>query len=246
MAPTANADFMHLMSGAKVPKELVDKFVEAGVDNVRDFAAAFKDVEDLHRIVKKEFGLDPDASQGERMKVARLAVAWETAKGRSAKMVELEAEAESRKEPKHVPTQDHKAMKKAFEDQHWTLTDEGTPSQRFMEKRLDMIEKCQWKAEPLSEVLGVLEDEDPMDVPRVDAKGNFVTVKMGNTVALPRNMEQLRFRIDLWGRSWIFAAALHTNRTELVNLAPPVFTNYGNHMLGKHVLGLLSDGPWVA
>ena len=63
-------------------------------------------------------------------------------------------------------------MKKAFEDQHWKLTDEQTPSERFMEKRLDMVEKCQWKAEPLSEVLGVLEDDEPWGLPRVDAKGN--------------------------------------------------------------------------
>ena len=77
----------------------------------------------------------------------------------------------------------------------------------------------------------------------MDSKRNFVSVKIGNKVALPRNPEQLRFRIDLWGRSWIFAAALHTNRTELTGLVPPVFTNYGNHMLGEHVLGLLSDGP---
>ena len=41
-------------------------------------------------------------------------------------MVEMQAEAEHRKEPKHVPVQDHKAMKKAFEDQHWELTDEAT------------------------------------------------------------------------------------------------------------------------
>ena len=114
-------------------------------------------------------------------------------------MVEVEAEAEHRKEPKHVPVQDHKAMRKAFEDQHWKLTDEQTPSERFMEKRLDMVEKCQWTAEPLSEVLGVLEDDEPMGVPRVDAKGNFVSVKVSNRVPLPRNSEQLRFRIDLWG-----------------------------------------------
>ena len=88
-----------------------------------------------------------------------------------------------------------------------------------------------------------MEDDGPMGMPRVDSKGNFVTVKVGNKVPLPRNSEQFRARIDLWGRSWIFAAALHTSRTELADLAPPVFTNYGNHMLGKHVLGLLSDSP---
>ena len=154
MPPTANADFVHLMSGAKVPQELQDKFIDAGVDSVKSFAAAFKDIDDLHKTIKKELGIDPEESLSMRMKAAKVVVAWETAKGRSAKMVEMEAEAESRKEPKHVPVQDHKAMKKAFEDQHGELIDEATPSQRFMEKRIDMIEKCEWKAEVLSEVLG--------------------------------------------------------------------------------------------
>ena len=94
MAPTANADFMHLMAGAKVPKEIQDKFVEAGVDSVKSFAAAFKDVDDLHKTIKKELSLDPEESLSARMKVAKVVVAWETAKGRSAKMVEMEAEAE--------------------------------------------------------------------------------------------------------------------------------------------------------
>ena len=95
------------MAGAKVPQELQDKFVEAGAESVKDFAAMFTDVDDLREVVKNELGLDAKKSLGERMKVAKLVQAWETAQGRSTKMVEMEAEAEQRKEPKRVPTQDH-------------------------------------------------------------------------------------------------------------------------------------------
>ena len=42
--------------------------------------------------------------------------------------------------------------------------------------------------EQAAEVLGVLEDDEPMGVPRVDAKGNFVSVKMSNRVPLPRKV----------------------------------------------------------
>ena len=123
------------------------------------------------------------------MEVAKVVQAWETAKGRSTKMIDMEVEAEQRKEPKRVPTQDHKAMKRAFEAKHWKLSDETVPSNRFMEKRIDMIEKNEWKAEPLSEVLAVTEDDESHAAPKVDSQGNFVSVRVGNRVQLPKNPE---------------------------------------------------------
>ena len=162
MAPAATADLLHLFSGAKVPQDLQDQLVQAGVEDVSSFAAMFKDVDELHTVMKEAFSIDAKANIGARIKVAKLVVAWQTAKGRAEKMVEMQAEAEHRREPKHVPTVDHKAMKKIFQEQHGKLTDKTTPGQRFMEKRLDMIEKCEWKAERLSEVLAVTEDEETL------------------------------------------------------------------------------------
>ena len=68
-------------------------------------------------------------------------MALEIAKGRATKMIEMEGEAAHRKEAKRLPAPDHRSMKAAFELKHWELTDKETPAQRWMEKRLDMIEK---------------------------------------------------------------------------------------------------------
>ena len=39
------------------------------------------------------------------------------------------------------------------------------------------------------------------------------------------------------------AASMHTNRRFLRDLDPMVFTHYLTHMLGEHVMGLISQGP---
>ena len=45
-----------------------------------------------------------------RVKINKIVISWETSKGRTAKMNELEGEAETRREPKRFPMPDHKAM----------------------------------------------------------------------------------------------------------------------------------------
>ena len=62
-----------------------------------------------------------------------------------------------------------------------------------------------------SEVLALSEEGDNFATPKIDAKGNFTTVRVGSKVPLPENTETLRQRLELWGRSWLFAAFMHTN-----------------------------------
>ena len=245
MAPAdVNADLLHLFAQSKVSDEVQKTFFDAEVKSVKSFAAMFSGEDDLRAVLKKDFAMDPD-SGGLKMRVAisKVVIAWETAKGRAGKVAELEAEAEQRSEAKRLPVPEHKAMKESFENKFWELTERHVPAPRWMEKRFDQIEKNTLRAEPLSEVLAVCEEDDTLAVPRVDKSGGLVTVKVGNRIPLPENTETLRARLDLWGRSWIFAASMHTNRKELKDLDPMDFTHYVNYLLGDHVMGLLTDGP---
>ena len=92
-------------------------------------------------------------------------------------------------------------------------------------------------------MLAVTEEDDTLATPNIDTGGNFITVKTGNRVALPMNIEQYRHRVALWGASWIFASSMHSSRHYLQDLDPMTFTHYVNHMLGEHVMGLIADGP---
>ena len=235
---------LHLLAHAGVPEEIQKTLFEAGTKGVKDFSAMFADEADLRGVLKKDFKLDPDeGGLKARVSISKVVIAWETAKGRTAKLTELEGEAEQRSEAKRLPTPDHKAMKTAFESKHWEINERATPAPRFMEKRFDMIEKNDLRAEPLSEVLGADQEDDSLAVPRVAKDGSFTTVKVGSRIPLPENTETLRTRLDLWGRSWIFASTMHTNRAVLGGLEPMDFTHYVNNLLGEHVMGLVTDGP---
>lgn len=239
----ANADLLNLMTCAKVPEEIQKKLYEAGVSSVKEFAALVTDEADMRKLLVKEFGIKEDDGLAERVKVSKVIVAWETAKGRTAKMTEMEGEAEVRGEPKKVPQPDYEAMKETFRTKRYELQDHTTPAKSVMEKRLDMIEKNSLTAEPLSEILAVDEDMGSMATTKIDSKGNLVAVKMSNTVPLPENPEQLRHRLCLWGRTWIMASYIHTNRAIFADLNDDVFDRYVEHMLGRFVMGLVVDGP---
>ena len=57
-------------------------------------------------------------------------------------------------------------MRSAFEERHGTLTDDQVPGKTYMEKRLEQIEKSDFKAESLADVLSLDEDEGSRFVQR--------------------------------------------------------------------------------
>ena len=127
---------------------------------MQTFSAMFENEADLRAVLKADFDLDASKGLAERVKISKIVISWETSKGRIAKMHELEGEAETRREPKRLPMPDHKAMKEHFAKAHWKLADRDTPAPRWMERRFEMLEKNDLKAESLSDVLNVSEEDD--------------------------------------------------------------------------------------
>ena len=139
------------------------------------------------------------------------------------------------------------AMKTAFEKKFWRLEDDFAPGKAYLEKKLEMIEKEDLRAELLSEVLCVRDDGDETLKPVWDAHMNLTAVKVGTKVPLPANAEQLRRRLSIMGAAWFFASSSHSSRPYLRDMEVHVWTEYANHLLGKFVLGLLGgeDGAAV-
>jgi hypothetical protein len=220
-AENAGSDLLHLLSQAKVADDIQSKLFEAGVDCVKGFAALVADEKELRKLLKDEFGLDDTGGLAQRVKISKVVIAWDSARSRTARMNEMDGEAETRGEPKKVPQPEYQGMVDAYEKKHWEIEDKHTPGKGFMERRLEMVEKSSFTAEPLSEVLN--KEEEVCDTARAafDSKGNLVAMKVGNRVPLPTNPEQLRKRVALWGTSWIMAGTLHTNRAYLKGIDPP-------------------------
>ena len=211
-AENVGSDLVHLLEQSKVTREIQEAFYKAGIDSVKNFAALVEKVEDLRELMKVEFRIDPATSLAERVKVSNVVVAWNSAKTRAAKVAELDGEAEIRGEAKKIPMPDFVAMREAFEKQFWKLEDHEVPSKTLIEKRLDMIEKGDFKAEPLEEVLDLEVDEGNDSLPVWDS-GVYKAMRVATKIPLPSNTEQLRRRLAVWGHSWVFAKYLHTTRS---------------------------------
>ena len=103
-------------------------------------------------------------------------------------------------------------MRVSFEERYGTLTDDQVPGHSFMAKRLEMLEKGDFKAEALTDVLSL--DDDEADAMRAifNASGQLEAVRVGKKVPMPISTEDLRSWIALLDRSWCMTALLHTHR----------------------------------
>ena len=91
---------------------------------MKSFAVLAKDVDDLKKVLKADFGLDPEGNIKERIKAGNVVCAWESAKARSSKALEMACEAQSRGVPAELPTNDYQNMRDAFEAKFWVLDED--------------------------------------------------------------------------------------------------------------------------
>jgi hypothetical protein len=104
---------------------------------------------------------------------------------------------------------------------------------------LNEIEKCDYKAELLSDVISCEEDDPDVMKTIFTAGGELRALKVASKVPLPADTEALRHRVILLGTAWLFISFHQTNRSSLVGLSPQLFQQYLAYLLGEHVHGLL-------
>ena len=233
----ASSDLQFMFDKKGVDEDTRIRFYHIGVTSVELLSVVAKDQGDLEALLETNFGLDPKDLPS-RIKASKVVTAWMAAKTRSAKQAELDGECEARKIPKDIGTSDIAAMRKAFETAWWELEDSLTPSKSYLEKKLDEVEKDDLRAELLSEVLAVPED-DPDTLKTIWTSSHELrAVRVGSKVSLPRDTEEFRKRITLLGTAWLFVSYQQTHKRYFSGLTPQVFNEYLSYMLGEHVLGL--------
>jgi hypothetical protein len=237
----AGSDLKFLLDREGVDIELQVKLFFIGVSSIKQFAAFAEDKADLRKSLKLNFEVDPDTDIRARVVIAKVLVAWDSARARSAKMAEAEGEAEARNLPKEVSSSDHHAMRATFERKFWDIEDKKVPGRTYLEKKMDEVEKEELRAETLTEVISQQED-DPDTLKTVwSVGGELKAVKVGAKVSLPTNPEALRQRITLLGTAWMFIATHQTNRAYLAAITPQLFQEYLDYLLGDHVYGLVAN-----
>ena len=133
------------------------------------------------------------------------------------------------------------SMRDAFEAKFWALDeDRRLPGKHYLEQKLDDIEKNEFRAEPLTEIVSKAEDEPTSLKITWDIGGSTKAVKTTTKVVLPLNPEELRRRLSLMGTAWMFAKSAHANREFLRDLSPQTFLEYTEYLLGDFVMGALA------
>ena len=231
------ADLVFLFDKKQVDEDTQAKFFHIGVTSIEQFAVIARDQADLEAVLKENFELDPKDLPS-RIRAGRVTVAWLAAKARTSKQADLDGECEARKVPKDIGTSDVAAMRRSFEKAWWELEDAQVPAKTYLEKKLDEVEKDELRAELLTEVLTVPED-DPDTLKTIWTTNNELkAVKVGARVSLPRDPEEFRRRVTVLGTAWLFVSYQQTHKEYLKGLTPQTFTEYLSYMLGEYVMGL--------
>ena len=242
----ASTDFKFLMDRENVPKGLQAKIFHAGVTSVPQFAAFAPDSEELRKSLKDDFELDPAAGLATKVTISRVVVAWEAAKSRAAKRAENEAECEVRQEIKPLRGSDFHVMRQNYEERWWKLDKEQAPAKAYIERICDGLEKGEPRAEPLTEVVNILEGEVDILKAVWDAGGSIKAVRTHPTVALPRDPEELRERINLLGWAWAFVASSQPNCAYVQGGTPQLWGEYLDYLLGNYCYKLYARDAYGA
>ena len=92
--------------------------------------------------------------------VAAIICSWQAVQRRAERVAELEGDADAHQMRKPLPPSDHTAMRRAFESRWWHLDESEVPGRRYLEARLQELERGDLKAEPLRVVQCVEEEDD--------------------------------------------------------------------------------------
>jgi len=172
----ASSDLAFLLEANAVDEEFKKALVDAGITTVAQFGSLVETSAELRDLLKIEFKLDGSGGLAAKARIAKIVVAWDTAKKRTEKKAEVDVENSVRNLPKLLANSDFVGMRNAYESKYQALEEDEVPARQYMERRLDAVEKDDLKAEPLSEVFNIRQDENETLKPIWDNTGNLKAV----------------------------------------------------------------------
>ena len=127
MAEKMTTELKFLLQRERVPDDIQRIMGEAGVHIVKQFAVLVKDADEMRELAKGSFQLGECKDLAGKVKLSCLICAFNAAKARSEETDNMDAEAEVRALPKVIPGKDYLAMRPAFKEEYWELTDDLAP-----------------------------------------------------------------------------------------------------------------------
>lgn len=245
---TMDASLKYLLDESRVPLFLQEKLAEEDIVTLSQFVNLDSSKDALRTMLAEEWNYVPASHPGTRSGVAAFLSAWDDACIRRATESQEAATARASRLPRTLPVSDHLLLRKSFQASYvkkpLKFPNEVCPSNHYIEHRLNMIEEGEQRAEALSKVTTRADGEETPSTDVSLAVGGSIRVfRTPKDGCMPRDTEELRAKLKVWGTSWIFASLKLSSRPALAGITPEIVADYADFLCGPRVLNLSCKGP---
>ena len=190
-----------------------------GFTTLRRFVGLEDAKSEVRAVLAEQFGLVSSEGLEQRVHVADVLAAWESAKEQLGRENEIRAEQRASRVSRPVANTEHKAMRQAFERIHGELPNREVPGKYFLGIKLEQVEENDPRPESLQDVTSREDGEMDYLSAEINDRGQ-VHVKKGaaQSLKLPQNGEELRMRHRVLGNAWVFCHMKHSSRAWLAGL----------------------------
>jgi len=246
-----DSDLAYLFDELQIPEQVQANVAAREIRKLGVFAKV-EASEDLFREwLKKDLGLDPENSIGERVSVAKLAEAWEAARQRATTTRKLEAEARVSGQTREMLKGTHLSLRRACSRAHGVVDDRRCPGRAYLEARLEQLDDGEIEAEPLSKVTTVALEQESVATTAaagVDVRRDGVlhVVKGKRVAPLPTGPEQFRAVMKIMALHWEMVHLKGAGRSVLRDYTVAVFDKHVEYILGDECMLIAEANPTMS
>jgi len=244
-------DLSYLFDELEIPEQVQANLSEREIRKLGVFAKV-EPTEDAFRAwLRADLGLNPAASVGERVTVAKLSEAWEAARQRTATTRKMEAEARVSGQNREMLKGVHLGLRRACARTHGAVDDRRCPGRAYLESRLEQLDDGELEAEPLTKVTTVALEQESVATSGgagVDVRKDGVlhVVKGKRSAPMPTGPEQYRAAMKVMGMHWEMVHLKGAGRAILRDYTPQVFEKHVDYVLGDDCYLIGEANPTMA
>ena len=242
----AASDLRYIMADCEVPEALQADFYHAGFTTQRLFGTIVGSAAEMRDLLRSEFGTDATASLNARATVSKVLAAWESVKEQVKGDNDMRVDARANRLSRVCGTEDHTAMKNAYQTLYGKLPSAEVPSRAYVGVKLDQVEKNEPLVESLADITSLDDGEEDFLGATITDNGQIRLQKGSKKGTMPKDPEELRAKHKLWGNAWCFIKLKHTNRLWLAGITPESFRKWSDWILGEDIFGVRTgkgEGP---
>jgi len=244
-------DLAYLLDELEIPEEVQANLSAREIRKLGVFAKVEPSEDAFRAWLRADLGLNPGASVGERVTVAKLAEAWEAARQRAATSRKVEAEARVTGQTREMLKGVHLGLRRACARTHGPVEDRRCPGRAYLESRLEQLDDGELEAEPLSKVTTVALEQESVTTAGgagVDVRkdGLLHVVKGKRTAPLPTGPEQFRAVMRVMGLHWEMIHLKGAGRAVLRDYSVQVFEKHVDYILGDECLLIGEANPTMS